>query len=79
MYSLVSHGKRTVGKDIIGYRIENMKIDNRGSFYGRYGDLFAMGCLIATSVAWLSGILTRWVLAARQWFRYRQRRKEARA
>jgi apolipoprotein N-acyltransferase len=79
MYSLVSDGKRTVGKDIIGYRIENMKIDNRGSFYGRYGDLFAMGCLIATSVAWLSGILTRWVLAARQWFRYRQRRKEARA
>lgn len=76
LYSLVRRGEDLSGPGIVGYSIDRPKIDQRASFYGHYGDLFAMACLSATSLLWLGGIVTRWVRSLRQWFVQRRRKRE---
>jgi apolipoprotein N-acyltransferase len=56
---------RRFGPGIIGYLVEPVKIDTRGSFYGRTGDWFAGVCLLLTVVLWVVAVMERWVLALR--------------
>ncbi len=61
MYSLVELDGRTYGEGVIGYRVAPVKIDQRGSFYGRHGDWLAGLCLVLTTALWIGAVLTRWV------------------
>lgn len=74
IYSLVERDGRAVGPDVVGYRIAEMQIDDRESFYGRRGDWFASLCLALACLLWLGGIVTRWLLAARARLRARLKR-----
>ena len=61
---------------IVGYRIASVKIDERGSLYGRFGDWFAIACVVLTSLVWIGAIFTRWVFALRKRLAMRRIRKE---
>jgi apolipoprotein N-acyltransferase len=66
IYSLVRQDGRSYGPGIIGYDVQPVYLDRRTSLYGRVGDLFALTCVLLTSVLWLSAVFERWVLALRQ-------------
>lgn len=66
IFNLVARDGRWHGEGVIGYSVAEIPIDRRASFYGRYGDVFAVGCLLASLPLWLGGILTRWVFAIQQ-------------
>lgn len=64
VYSVVtSEDGRWFGPDIVGYGLQHVFLDNRSSLYGRFGDWFALVCLVLTAVLWLGAIFERWVLA----------------
>jgi apolipoprotein N-acyltransferase len=65
IYSLVEKNGRAVGPGIIGYDIQPVYLDRRGSVYGRTGDWFAGACLLLSAALWLGAIFERWVLAAK--------------
>jgi apolipoprotein N-acyltransferase len=75
MYSLVEKDGRTYGPGTIGYRIAALKLDHRTSFYGRFGDWFAILCVLGTSALWVGAILTRWVFALQRRLAARRARK----
>lgn len=62
-YSLVEKSGVTVGAGIVGYQVDNVKIDRRTTIYGLYGDWFAITCLVLAAPLWLGGIVTRWLMA----------------
>jgi len=66
MYSLVEKDGRTYGPGTSGYRIEPVKLDQRRSLYGRFGDWFAILCVLATAALWIGAVVTRWVFALRK-------------
>ncbi|MFQ5805511.1 MAG: apolipoprotein N-acyltransferase [Phycisphaerae bacterium] len=66
MYALVETDGRTYGPGIIGYRTAALKLDQRTSFYGRFGDWFAILCVLCTSALWAGAVVTRWVFALRK-------------
>lgn len=60
VYSVVTDEKgRSYGEGVVGYRVDNVLIDKRGSFYGRFGDWFAWTCLGLTAVLWLDAFIVR--------------------
>jgi apolipoprotein N-acyltransferase len=63
IYSLVEQDGRTYGPGITGYRVARVKLDQRTSFYGRFGDWFAILCLACTCALWAGAVVTRWVFA----------------
>lgn len=65
LYGLVEKDGRLRGEGVIGYSARRILVDTRASFYGRYGDLFAIPLVVLTSLLWLGGIITRWIYAAR--------------
>lgn len=66
IYSCVSKDGKTLGEGIIGYDLQTVYLDDRTTFYGRFGDLFAWLCLVPTLGLWLGAVIERWVLALRQ-------------
>ncbi len=75
IYSLVEREGRTYGPGTVGYRIESVKLDRRASFYGRFGDWFAILCLLCTSALWVGAVVTRWIFALRKRVAARAARK----
>jgi apolipoprotein N-acyltransferase len=65
IYSVVAQDGRTFGAGIVGYDIQPMYLDHRSSFYGRFGDWFALTCVALSVVLWLGAVFERWVLAAK--------------
>ena len=65
IYSLVEKDGRAFGPDIIGYDVQPVYLDQRSSLYGRFGDWFAMTCVLLSAVLWLGAVFERWVLAAK--------------
>jgi apolipoprotein N-acyltransferase len=63
LYGMVARDGRMLGPGIVGYSVQPVMTDRRGSFYGRRGDWFAGACLAAAAPLWLGALLTRWVLA----------------
>ncbi len=74
--SLVQNEGRLVAPGTVGFAIDRIMTDTRTSFYGRTGDWFAGACLLLTSFFWLSGIITRWLLAIRDRLLRRRSNKE---
>lgn len=72
IYARVEEPGRTYGPGLIGYRVANVKLDDRNSCYGRLGDWFATVCLLGTSALWGGAIVTRWVYNLRKWWRTRR-------
>ncbi len=66
IYSVVERDGRRYGRGVIGYRVDRVLLDERGSFYGRTGDWFARICLVLTGALWIVAIVERWVLALQQ-------------
>jgi len=66
IYSVVAVDGRRVGPGVVGYRVDRVWLDERGSFYGRVGDWFAATCLLLTGVLWAVAIAERWILALQQ-------------
>lgn len=64
--SLVERDGVTLGPGITGFSVENVTIDDRESWYGRWGDAFASVCLVLTALLWLGAIITRWIFALRR-------------
>jgi len=64
IHDLVEAPDRRYGPGIVGYRIAAMRLDDRATFYGRYGDWFAQLCLLLASGLWFYAIASRWLLAA---------------
>ncbi len=75
LYSLVEEDGRTYGAGLTGYRVASVKLDDRGSFYGRFGDWFAILCVLATSALWGGAIVTRWVFNLQKRLAARRARK----
>lgn len=77
IYSLVERDGRWFGPGVVGWRVERVPLDRRGSFYARTGDWFAGLCLILTVILWTVAVIERWVLAIRlhiaAWRRKRRR------
>lgn len=71
---LVQRDGRTLGPGIIGYSAQRVLLDDRDSVYGRTGDWFALTCVGLSSLLWLGGIVTRWILAAARALRMTFRR-----
>lgn len=75
MHDLVTaEDGRAYGPGIRGFRIAELKLaPSRTSLYGRWGDWFAIACLVAAGALWLEGIAVRWAAAAGRriggWFR----------
>lgn len=65
LYGLVEKDGRLRGPGVIGYSARRILVDTRASFYGRFGDVFAIPLVVLTSLLWLGGIITRWIYAAR--------------
>jgi len=66
IYSLVTDQRgRLVGPGIIGFELEPVYLDQRGSLYGRFGDWFALTCLALSALLWLGAVFERWVLAVK--------------
>jgi len=59
---------RAFGPGVVGYRLEHVYLDERGSFYGRYGDWFAGLNLLLAGLMWLGAVFERWVLAIKHKF-----------
>lgn len=76
IHSLVATQGCWHGPGVVGFSIDQVSIDDRGSFYGRFGDLFAIMCLLLSAGLWLGGIVTRWVLAILQRIRSWQSKGE---
>jgi len=64
--SLVERDGKRFGRGVFGYDIQRVYLDDRFSFYGRFGDWFALLCLGLTTILWLGAVFERWVLAAKQ-------------
>ena len=56
-YSLVADG--AYGPGTVGYSVDHVLLDKRGSLYGRFGDWFAWSCVALAGVAWLDALLAR--------------------
>lgn len=66
IYSLVTDQRgRLFGPGIIGFDLEPVYLDQRGSLYGRFGDWFALTCLALSALLWLGAVFERWVLAVK--------------
>ena len=63
VYSTVQHDGRLVGPDVIGYDLQPVYLDTRASWYGRFGDWFALTCVVLAAALWVGAIFERWVLA----------------
>jgi len=72
IYSVVEQDGRRVGA--VGYRVDRVRLTDAVTMYSRYGDWFAILCLLLSSSAWLGGIVTRWILGLRQWLHRRRQR-----
>lgn len=59
IYSLVEKNGRTHGPGVVGYSVDHVLIDKRGSLYGRFGDWFATFCLLVAGVLWVDAIIFR--------------------
>src|SRR5690606_13894487 len=79
IYSLVRGADRLVGPGVVGYRVDHVRIDTRASLYGRFGDVFAIACLLGVAGLWLGAIFTRWVRSLGEWLARRRGRREVRA
>lgn len=75
VYSLVEKNGRTYGPGTVGYRVAIVKLDGRASVYGRFGDWFAILCVLCTSALWGGAIVTRWVFALQKRLAVRRVRK----
>lgn len=65
-YSIVTDERgRRYGPGVAGYRVDDVLIDRRWSFYGVYGDWFARLCLLLTAILWVEGVIERWVWGIR--------------
>ncbi len=71
IYGVVEKDGRTLGPGVIGWATQRVLLDQRTSFYGRYGDWFAAVCLAASVALWLSAMVTRWVMGIRSWIQRR--------
>lgn len=59
---------RRFGKDgdgIVGYDLQPVYLDPRGSLYGRWGDWLAWTCTGLAAVLWAGAVFERWILAVR--------------
>jgi len=65
-YSLVRDDGRLYGPGVIGYRIDHVYLDSRASLYGRWGDAFALICVVLSAVLWLEAVCVRWVKSLRR-------------
>lgn len=65
-YSLVADG--AYGPGVVGYSVDHVLLDQRGSLYGRFGDWFAWTCVGLAGVTWLDALVSR----------FRRRRRQAR-
>ena len=77
IYSLVVKDGQTYAPDTVGYQVAPVKLDQRSSFYGRFGDWFAILCVALTAVLWVGAIVTRWVFALRKHLAARRARRGA--
>ena len=77
VYSLVEKDGRAYGPGTIGYRVAPIKLDQRVSAYGRFGDWFALLCVAGTLALWIGAVVTRWVFALRKRLAARHARKGA--
>jgi apolipoprotein N-acyltransferase len=73
--SLVEEGGRRYGAGLVGYRVAPVKLDDRGSCYGRLGDWFATLCVLGAAALWVGAIVTRWIFNLRKWLAARRARK----
>jgi len=65
-YSLVGASDRDPQVGGTGYRVDQIRIDPRVTFYSRYGDLFAFVCLGLGLVAMFDSLVVSRLLAQRQ-------------
>lgn len=75
LYNLVRRNGRTYGPGTIGYQVARIKLDSRSSAYGRWGDWFAVLCLLGTLALWAGAVVTRWVFALQRRFAARAARR----
>lgn len=61
LYGLVETDGRYHGPGVTGVSVQTIHLDDRASFYGRFGDFFASGCLLAACGLWVAAVSTRWV------------------
>jgi apolipoprotein N-acyltransferase len=64
---------------VVGYAVEPIYLDPRGSVYGRIGDTFAWVCVGLSALLWLSGVFERWVLNLKHQIDRRRQRRATRA
>jgi apolipoprotein N-acyltransferase len=77
VYSLVEKDGHAYGPGTIGYRVAPIKLDQRVSAYGRFGDWFALLCVAGTLALWIGAVVTRWVFALQKRLAARRARKGA--
>ena len=65
IYSRVRTDGRDFGPGVVGYDVQRVYLDRRGSFYGRTGDWLALACLGLAGILWLGAVFERWILALR--------------
>jgi apolipoprotein N-acyltransferase len=65
IYSRVRTDGRDFGPGVVGYDVQRVYLDRRGSFYGRAGDWLALACLGLAGILWLGAVFERWILALR--------------
>lgn len=65
IYSRVRTDGRDFGPGVVGYDVQRVYLDRRGSFYGRTGDWLAVACLGLAGILWLGAVFERWILALR--------------
>ena len=76
--AMVEKDGRTYGKGVLGYKVAAVQIDRRGSLYGRFGDWFAILCVLCTSLLWMGAIVTRWIFALQKRLAARRARRRRR-
>jgi apolipoprotein N-acyltransferase len=59
VHDMVTVGGRAVGPDVDGYRVAHVKVDPRVTLYTRYGDWFAVGCMLVWGLFYLDYVLAR--------------------
>jgi len=63
IYARVEKDGRSFGRGIVGYELQPVYRDERTSLYGRFGDWFAIACLLPAAALWIGAVFERWVLA----------------
>lgn len=60
IYGCVSRNGRLRGEEVEGYSVAAVMLDRRYSFYTRYGDLFALACLVGGLLVVVDAALAGW-------------------